>query len=741
MQEINATESLYDVVIAGAGPVGLTLANTLHQLLANAAPTLATRDKLKILVVDQSPSLSRISKAIAIHARTHESLALLGPQADIPQKLIHAELDNIDDASPNRGGIARAIHLRDDTGSLLAEMYPLSPAIAQSPFPSITLRSQVDTERFLYDDLIQRKNSTLPNSDSATVSLDNHFDTQVTGIHYDSHFPTHPIRIDLSTERSIHASYLIGCDGGRSTIRHLLSIPFPGQTRNDIMWLCDTRISTSHESGSLPVRLSPKSTAALMSMHLHPTYGTMIVFPLQDGDHAPDGGYFRIAMFGGDDQARDMFGSVDAAMDADESATASQFVNKLGGSGGSDSRPKLSALQAMFNARFQVPYAQSVAPGHSVPASYAASTDYVLTNCTWRTRFRVNERLADTYLSPLTSDPSALPRILLAGDACHVHSPMGGQGMNLGIQDATNLAWKLALVVLGRARDPTRVLRTYEAERRPQAKAIVAMTSSLTDWAARRAWVVRFALGTFLPWFVGRWPGVMRPEAVARNVGLEVVYGKDGWVDGKTRVSKGEGGMALRYPVGHRAPTRARLMVYPPPAGMHDVCVTPLDLYVDAGLRFTVLVMYPATSATTTVEYAIPDRTAEFVRVHHIALLTSPPHAVHPLDLPPVPMVVAGSQARVHNKLNASAGDEFVDYRCQVVPQTAIKQEWGNRWIDSDGSVAKFCFGVTHDATFGGASPQKPWVVVVRPDGVMSLCGLGVEVGEVVEHLAEYLVL
>jgi hypothetical protein len=66
----------------------------------------------------------------------------------------------------------------------------------------------------------------------------------------------------------------------------------------------------------------------------------------------------------------------------------------------------------------------------------------------------------------------------LAGDAAHIHSPVGGQGMNTGMGDAENLAWKLALIVQGRA--DHRLLDSYEAERRPVAEGVLEMTSRAT---------------------------------------------------------------------------------------------------------------------------------------------------------------------------------------------------------------------------------------------------------------------
>jgi 2-polyprenyl-6-methoxyphenol hydroxylase-like FAD-dependent oxidoreductase len=88
----------------------------------------------------------------------------------------------------------------------------------------------------------------------------------------------------------------------------------------------------------------------------------------------------------------------------------------------------------------------------------------------WTSTFRIQRRLADTYRRG---------RVLLAGDAAHIHSPLGGQGMNTGIGDSENLAWKLALVINGRADDS--LLDTYEAERRPIANDVLESTSGLTQ--------------------------------------------------------------------------------------------------------------------------------------------------------------------------------------------------------------------------------------------------------------------
>lgn len=88
----------------------------------------------------------------------------------------------------------------------------------------------------------------------------------------------------------------------------------------------------------------------------------------------------------------------------------------------------------------------------------------------WSSGFWIHERIASAYRSN---------RIFLAGDAAHVHSPAGGQGMNTGIQDSYNLAWKLALVIQGHA--DVSLLDSYYAERAPVAKRVLKDTTLLTN--------------------------------------------------------------------------------------------------------------------------------------------------------------------------------------------------------------------------------------------------------------------
>jgi 2-polyprenyl-6-methoxyphenol hydroxylase-like FAD-dependent oxidoreductase len=122
----------------------------------------------------------------------------------------------------------------------------------------------------------------------------------------------------------------------------------------------------------------------------------------------------------------------------------------------------------------------------------------------WGSRFRVHHRLADHYRAG---------RILLAGDAAHVHSPAGGQGMNTGIQDAVALGRVLCDVVAGRADESA--LDRYERTRRPVAQRVVAFTDRMTHMATLRKRQSRVMRNAVIG-MVGRIP------AVTRNLATEL---------------------------------------------------------------------------------------------------------------------------------------------------------------------------------------------------------------------------
>jgi hypothetical protein len=113
----------------------------------------------------------------------------------------------------------------------------------------------------------------------------------------------------------------------------------------------------------------------------------------------------------------------------------------------------------------------------------------VLHDPEWILRFRLHRRMTPTM---------AVGSVFLAGDAAHIHSPAGGQGMNTGIQDAFNLAWKLSLVARGAARPE--LLASYDAERHPVAKRTLELTDSLFRGATSRRtmWLRRVMVATVL---------------------------------------------------------------------------------------------------------------------------------------------------------------------------------------------------------------------------------------------------
>jgi 2-polyprenyl-6-methoxyphenol hydroxylase-like FAD-dependent oxidoreductase len=132
-----------------------------------------------------------------------------------------------------------------------------------------------------------------------------------------------------------------------------------------------------------------------------------------------------------------------------------------------------------------------VTPGKTIPLASpelferllrerAGDSKTRLSHPTWMSNFQIHRRLAASYRQN---------RVFLAGDAAHVHSPFGGQGANTGIQDAFNLAWKLALVIHGKAADM--LLDTYQEERRPVARQVLEETHQLTSIFYQRNLLMR----------------------------------------------------------------------------------------------------------------------------------------------------------------------------------------------------------------------------------------------------------
>lgn len=141
----------------------------------------------------------------------------------------------------------------------------------------------------------------------------------------------------------------------------------------------------------------------------------------------------------------------------------------------------------------------------------ALGTDYGIIEARWLTRFHSDERQAPAY---------RVGRVFLAGDAAHVHSPAGGQGMNTGLQDAANLSWKLAAVQAGRAGPD--LLDSYQAERHPVGKDVLRSSGTLIRLAMARNLGVRAARTAFAL-VMSHVPPVRR-RALGMVTGLGIAY-------------------------------------------------------------------------------------------------------------------------------------------------------------------------------------------------------------------------
>lgn len=200
------------------------------------------------------------------------------------------------------------------------------------------------------------------------------------------------VDVHVSDGQRLRAQYLVGCDGGRSLIRKVAGIEFPGWDATTSSLIAEVEMSEEPETG---IRRTPSGTHAIGKVE----------YEIKDG---------KIVYGKG--------GKVGVML------TESQT--------GNTDEPTLRDLSDGLKAVY--------------------GTDYGIHSPTFISRFTDMTRQAATY---------RLGRILLAGDAAHIHSPVGGQGLNTGVQDAVNLGWKLAQVVKGIS--PESLLDTYHAERHP----------------------------------------------------------------------------------------------------------------------------------------------------------------------------------------------------------------------------------------------------------------------------------
>ncbi|MBV9449751.1 MAG: FAD-dependent monooxygenase [Streptosporangiaceae bacterium] len=343
-----------DVLVVGAGPTGLVMASEL--LLHGAAVRLieARRDRL-----DQS-------RAPGIQPRSLE----LFDRRGLARELI------------SRGESVRRF-VRYAPGHKPVEI-TLDMGARDTRFPAMLMVSQTETE-----DILERHLASLGGKIEREVTL--------TGLRQETDGVDATVRHADGNEELIRVRYLVGADGIRSTVRHLLEVPFAGESYPQSFLLADLAIDGPLEPGAFHMFVDPRGIAGFL--------------PLQ--------------------------------------------------------RPAPWRIIALER---EAPPEEAPAPTLDDIRQVAAWTGLPLRfdDPVWISRFRVHLRMAAQFRRG---------RVFLAGDAAHVHSPAGGQGLNTGIGDAWNLGWKLALVAQGQA--PDELLDSYEAERMPVARFVLRFTDRM----------------------------------------------------------------------------------------------------------------------------------------------------------------------------------------------------------------------------------------------------------------------
>lgn len=222
-------------------------------------------------------------------------------------------------------------------------------------------------------------------------------------------------------EETAHASFIVAADGAHSTVRHLLSLNFSGKTFEQTFMLGDLHADSDMADDEFHIFASGEGLAALL--------------PMGGGRHR----------FIADNPQGDPDGAPPAPPAAEEGGAAPAAAEEL-------SAPALARLRAAAQRRIHRPLE--------------------LSDLEWSSYFRLHSRMVEKLRTQ---------RTFLAGDAAHVHSPAGAQGMNTGMQEAFNLGWKLARVLSDAA--PESLLDTYQTERHPIERDVLRQTHFITQLA------------------------------------------------------------------------------------------------------------------------------------------------------------------------------------------------------------------------------------------------------------------
>ncbi|KAJ4344825.1 uncharacterized protein N0V89_012569 [Didymosphaeria variabile] len=422
----------YEAVVIGAGPTGLLLSVFL------------TRYNLtSVLTVDAKLGPVTAGHADGFNARTMEILASLG---------LHHELLDLDSCmtsvcfwGPDKEG---------GKGIVRTGVAPSKDRT--SKFPFTTTVSQAHVERVFTNDLENRGNPVRYGWRFVEFKL-----------REEEEYKEFPVEIKIQSTsdeadiKTVYAKHLIGADGAHSNVRAGMGIPMEGSGTDDIWGVVDTVAKSNFpdkrracpivsQNGSLlwipRERISPTEQLTRIYVQLATT--------ASDGSAAADQTVASASTAAFKHHTR-----YAAETFAEENAAIPTNNNPDSNSRSTTKTLRLKAtLDDILSRIPPALYPYSFEPGH----------------IDWWASYQVGQRMAPSYTFPTsTHSPPSPARVLIAGDACHTHSPKAGQGMNFGLADAQNLAWKLVYAIHGLVTDPNALVKSYEDERHQAARTLL----------------------------------------------------------------------------------------------------------------------------------------------------------------------------------------------------------------------------------------------------------------------------